>query len=167
VLSDATKRSNYDKYGEDGVKEGGGGFRDAHSMFADLFGFGSPFGGGGGRGGPKRTQDVQYQLGVTLAEFYSGKVKKLKLDRDVICIECGGKGSQKEGAVGECSNCQGRGIEVITRRLGPGMVQQMQKPCDKCKGKGEVINEKDKCKVCKGEKVQKNSKLLKFKLIRE
>jgi len=167
VLSDKEKRSTYDKYGEDGLKEGGGfsGFRDAHSMFADLFGFGSPF-GGRDRGGPKRTQDVQYQLGVTLAEFYTGKVKKLKLDRDVICIECGGKGSQKEGAVVECPNCQGRGVEVITRRLGPGMVQQMQKPCDKCRGRGEIINEKDKCKSCKGEKVKKQQQTLEVHVVK-
>lgn len=165
VLSDATKRSTYDKYGEEGLKEGGGGgFRDAHSMFADLFGFGGF--GGGGRGGPKRTQDVQYQLGVTLAEFYTGKTKKLKLDRDVICIECGGKGSQKDGAVVECTNCNGRGIEVITRRLGPGMVQQMQKPCDKCRGKGEVINEKDKCKFCRGDKVVKKQQTLDVEITR-
>jgi len=168
VLSDATKRQTYDKYGEEGLKEGGGfgGFRDAHSMFADLFGFGSPFGGGRDRGGPRRTQDVQYQLGVTLAEFYTGKVKKLKLDRDVICIECGGKGSQKDGAVVECPNCQGRGIEVITRRLGPGMVQQMQKPCDKCRGKGEIINEKDKCKVCRGDKVVKKQQTLEVHVVK-
>jgi len=166
VLSDATKRKTYDKYGEEGLKEGGGfgGFRDAHSMFADLFGFGGF--GGGGRGGPKRTQDVQYQLGVTLAEFYTGKNKKLKLDRDVICIECGGKGSQKDGAVGECSNCHGRGMEIITRRLGPGMVQQMQKPCDQCRGKGEVINEKDKCKHCRGDKVVKKQQTLDVEITR-
>jgi len=131
-----------------------------------LFGFGSPFGGGRDRGGPRRTQDVQYQLGVTLAEFYTGKVKKLKLDRDVICIECGGKGSQKDGAVVECPNCQGRGIEVITRRLGPGMMQQMQKPCDKCKGKGEIINEKDKCKVCRGDKVVKKQQTLEVHVVK-
>jgi DnaJ family protein A protein 2 len=160
VLADTNKRSTYDKYGEEGLKEGGGGgFRDAHSMFADLFGFGG-FGGGGGRDGPRRTQDVQYQLGVTLSEFYTGKVKKLKLDRDVICIECVGKGSKKEGAVVNCTQCSGRGVEIITRRLGPGMVQQMQRPCDKCRGRGEVINEKDKCKVCKGEKVVKKQQQL-------
>jgi len=127
-------------------------------MFADLFGFGGF--GGGGRDGPRRTQDVQYQLGVTLSEFYTGKVKKLKLDRDVICIECVGKGSKKDGAVANCTQCSGRGIEIITRRLGPGMVQQMQKPCDRCRGKGEVIAEKDKCKVCRGDKTVKKQQVL-------
>jgi len=130
-------------------------------MFADLFG--GFFGGGGGRGGretQKRTPDVQYQLGVTLAEFYTGKVKKLKLDRDVICLDCLGRGSQKENAVQNCDNCQGRGMEIITRRLGPGMIQQMQRPCEKCKGRGEIVSDKDRCKTCKGEKVLKKEQVL-------
>jgi len=164
VLSDTNKRATYDKYGEEGLKDGGGGgFRDAHSMFQDLFGGGSPFGffgGGGERDGPKRTPDVQYQLGITLSEFYTGKTKKLKLDRDVICLDCAGRGSKKEGGVVKCDQCQGRGIEIVTRRLGPGMIQQMQKACDKCRGKGEIINEKDRCKTCKGDKVVKKQQVL-------
>jgi DnaJ-class molecular chaperone len=165
VLSNPEKRKTYDEYGEEGIKEGaGGGFRDAHSMFADLFGFGSFFGGGGREGGPKKTQDVQYQLGVTLAEFYQGKLKKLKIDRDVICIECVGRGSKKEGAVTKCDRCGGKGVEIITHRLGPGMIQQMQSACRPCNGKGEIINEKDKCKVCKGDKVVKKQQVLEVRV---
>jgi len=45
-LSDKEKRDIYDKYGEDGLKDGGG---PSHGMdISDLFGFG---GGMGGRGG--------------------------------------------------------------------------------------------------------------------
>lgn len=162
VLSDPQKKQTYDEFGEEGLKEGGGGgggFRDAYSMFGDLFGFGG-FGRGGGRDGPKKTQDVQFQLGITLTEFYQGKTKKLKIDRDVICIECVGKGTTKEGASSTCDKCKGRGFEIITQQLGPGMIQQMQTMCSKCRGKGEMINEKDKCKACKGNKVTKKQQQL-------
>jgi len=164
VLSDPQKKKTYDEFGEEGLKEGGGGgggFRDAYSMFGDLFGFG--FGGGGGRGGregPKRTQDVQFQLGITLTEFYQGKTRKLKIDRDVICIDCVGKGTTKEGAQSSCDKCKGRGVEIIVQQLGPGMIQQMQTMCSKCRGKGEIINEKDRCKACKGNKVTKKQQQL-------
>ncbi|PHU19203.1 DnaJ protein -like protein 2 [Capsicum chinense] len=33
------------------------------------------------------------------------------------------------------------------------MIQQMQHPCNECKGTGEMINDKDRCGQCKGEKV--------------
>jgi DnaJ family protein A protein 2 len=46
VLSDPKKRDMYDKYGEDALKEGGGG--GGHGDISDLFG--GMF-GGGGRGG--------------------------------------------------------------------------------------------------------------------
>ncbi|EGD77130.1 chaperone [Salpingoeca rosetta] len=59
VLSDETKRSIYDRYGYEGLKEGGTRpnagfhFRDTSDIFREVFGFdpfgGSPFDGRGGR----------------------------------------------------------------------------------------------------------------------
>lgn len=37
--------------------------------------------------------------------------------------------------------------------LGPGMYQHSSQPCGDCKGEGKVIDEKDRCKECKGQKV--------------
>lgn len=45
-------------------------------------------------------------------------------------------------------------------QLGPGMYSQSQGPCDDCGGKGEVIDEANKCKICKGKKVTKEKKIL-------
>ena len=45
-------------------------------------------------------------------------------------------------------------------QLGPGMYSQSSGPCDKCGGKGEIINEKDKCKTCNGKKVNKERKVI-------
>lgn len=43
-------------------------------------------------------------------------------------------------------------------QMGPGMYQQVQKHCDKCKGEGEIIAEGGKCKECKGQKVLEKNK---------
>lgn len=169
VLSDTQKREIYDQHGEEGIKEGGGFHsRGAHSVFEDLFGgFGFPgFGGmGGGRGGsrqqgPQRTQDVQFQLGLTLKDFYMGKTKKLKISRKVLCNTCNGKGSLKEGASATCSGCRGQGVKLVTQRIGPGMIQQMQVTCPDCQGKGTKIKDEDRCKECKGNKTTPESKIL-------
>ena len=37
-----------------------------------------------------------------------------------------------------CNVCNGRGIKVTLRQLGPGMVQQMQTVCPECRGEGEI-----------------------------
>jgi DnaJ-class molecular chaperone len=38
------------------------------------------------------------------------------------------------------------------------MVQQMQSMCRECNGEGELINEQDRCKACKGKKTTKQTK---------
>ncbi|XP_078437010.1 dnaJ protein homolog 2-like [Wolffia australiana] len=165
VLSDPEKREIYDQYGEDALKEGmggGGGGHDPFDIFQSFFG-GSPFGGSGGgssRGRrQRRGEDVIHPLKVSLEDLYSGTKKKLSLSRNVICSQCKGKGS-KSGASSRCAGCQGSGVKVTIRQLGPGMIQQMQQPCSDCRGTGETISEKDRCPNCKGEKVVPEKKVL-------
>ena len=59
-----------------------------------------------------------------------------------------------------CRACQGSGIKITLRPLGPGMMQQIQSVCSTCNGEGEVINERDRCKTCKGKKVLPETKVL-------
>ena len=44
-------------------------------------------------------------------------------------------------------------MQVQVQQLGPGMIQQIQSACSECKGQGERINAKDRCKTCNGRKV--------------
>ncbi|KAK4286297.1 hypothetical protein QN277_002869 [Acacia crassicarpa] len=162
VLSDPEKREIYDQYGEDALKEGmggGGGVHDPFDIFQSFFG-GSPFGGGGSRGRrQRRGEDVVHALKVSLEDLFLGTSKKLSLSRNVLCSKCNGKGS-KSGASMKCAGCQGTGMKVSIRHLGPSMMQQMQHPCNECKGTGETINDKDRCPQCKGEKVVQEKKVL-------
>ena len=45
----------------------------------------------------------------------------------------------RDGAVKECKTCNGRGVKVTLRQIGPGMVQQMQSMCRDCRGEGEML----------------------------
>ena len=56
-----------------------------------FFGGGDPFGRGGGRQrGPRRTKNLVHQLSVTLEDMYNGTVRKLALQKNVICDSCEG-----------------------------------------------------------------------------
>jgi len=165
ILGDEKKRTVYDKYGEDGLKEGGGGeFHNPFDIF-DMF-----FGGGGGRGGRGRNpgekmrgRDTVHQMKVSLEDLYNGTTRQLAVQKNVICSGCNGIGG-KEGSVQKCDNCNGSGMDIKMRQIGPGMVQQIQQPCRQCNQTGEKIKEKDKCKTCNGKKVEKQRKILKCEI---
>ncbi|KAK3086550.1 hypothetical protein FSP39_020099 [Pinctada imbricata] len=116
-------------------------------------------GGMGGRRGRRRGEDTHHPLRVSLEDLYNGKTSKLQLSKTVICSKCKGAGG-KQGAMQKCKACNGRGVKVTLRQLGPGMVQQMQSICPECHGEGEIINEKDRCKDCRGKKVKNETKIL-------
>lgn len=74
------------------------------------------------------------------------------------CVYCfgfwyiAGRGGKK-GASETCPTCRGNGIQVQVQQLAPGMIQQIQTMCSECRGAGERINAKDRCKNCNGKKV--------------
>ncbi|XP_066247067.1 dnaJ homolog subfamily A member 1 [Euwallacea similis] len=160
VLSDPEKKSIYDQGGEQALKEGGvsGGFSSPMDLF-DMF-FGGGFGGGArGRRRERKGKDVVHQLTVSLEELYKGTLRKLALQKNVICDKCEGRGGKK-GAVEQCPTCRGTGMQVQVQQLGPGMLQQIQTVCPECRGQGERINSKDRCKQCLGKKVVRGRKIL-------
>lgn len=158
VLSDPEKKRIYDQGGEQALKEGGvgGGFSSPMDLFDMFFGGG---GFGGRRGRERRGKDVVHQLSVSLEELYKGTVRKLALQKNVICDKCEGRGG-KVGAVEQCGTCRGTGMQVQIQPLGPGVIQQVQSMCSDCRGTGERINPKDRCKACQGRKTIKDRKIL-------
>ncbi|KAI5124010.1 hypothetical protein M0805_003842 [Coniferiporia weirii] len=161
VLSDQSKRMAYDARGEAGLSDQGGlGGMDPQDLFSQLFGGGGGFFGGPSSrpSGPRKGKDLVHRVHVTLEDLYKGKTTKLALTRNVICSKCDGRGG-KEGAVQKCDSCKGRGIHVRLRQVGP-MIQQTQEACERCSGTGEIINNRDKCRVCNGKKTVQEKKML-------
>lgn len=156
TLRNPEKRKIYDQYGEEAAKEGvgaGGGMGGVQDIF-DLFN------GGGGRqrSGPRKGEDVHHKLKVTLEEMYNGCTRKLSMTRQAKCTTCGASGS-KSGRKEVCTACHGSGVQVMMRPLGPGMMQQIQQPCQRCERTGYVIPESDKCSECKGKGLVQERKL--------
>lgn len=157
VLSDPKKRDLYDRGGEQAIKEGGIASEMHNPM--DIFDMFFGMGRGRGKSGPSRGKDVVHQLKVTVEELYNGAVRKLALQKNVICATCKGIGG-KEGSVKKCTNCRGTGTQVRIQQLGPGFVQQIQSVCSDCRGQGEQIDAKDRCKECEGRKIITERKVL-------
>lgn len=165
VLSDADKRSQYDRFGHAGVSGNGRGYGggnmnmdDIFSQFGDIFGediFGSFFGGGAGtrtRGGQRargvRGSTLRIKLKLNFEEIAKGVSKSIKVKKYVPCNTCTGTGAKDKGSVQTCNSCGGSGQ---VRRVTNTFLGQMQTvtTCPTCNGEGSVVTAK--CTACKGE----------------
>ena len=101
------------------------------------------------------------QLKITLEESYLGGKKSCEFQRKRCCKKCKGTGSANPAATSKCGGCNGKGIKLVTQRMG-NMLLQTQATCPDCGGEGQVI--KEKCKDCKGEKICTETKQLEIEL---
>ena len=165
VLKDGNKRSVYDRFGEDGLKnmpphgaEGGGGFPPGFNPFEM---FGGMFGGGGGmpQQQPNRQNEdgrpILQEVRCTLKDIYLGTKRTEHIERSIFCTHCSGTGCHDK-QVHNCTTCNGRGVQVMIHQIGPGMVQQATRNCSICKGSGTDITQ-EQCLVCKGAKKAKET----------
>jgi len=157
VLSDEKKRELYDKYGEDGLKEGGFSAGDPSSLFEAFFGGGF---GGGGRRGPQRGDDVVFKLNVDLEDLYRGAQRKIAVRRNRVCGKCRGNGTKSGREPPRCQTCGGHGVVLATQQVGPGFLQRVQRPCPECRGAGVKVSKGDVCGECRGEKVAEERKII-------
>lgn len=159
VIGDKDKRELYDRYGLEGIKNGGGGGAGGMSDLFEMFGM-----GGGGRRQQQRKKKVKptvKEVTVTLEDVYTGKMLKIKNRKTCLCEECHGKGGE---GVKKCSDCNGQGMVVKMRMLGPNMYTQSQEPCRECKGQGEVERSSNS-RLLTPRKSAKHAKEKKLKLL--
>ena len=158
VLSDPQKRQRYDQFGFAGVDPNyaaangggaggfGGGFGgvDLGDIFGDIFG-----GGSSPRtaNAPRKGHDIQASVILTFEEAAHGCSKKITINRQDTCPDCGGTGAAKGTSPETCPDCGGRGY-VVTQQRTPFGVMQSQQPCSHCGGRGTII--RNPCKTCRG-----------------
>ncbi|HVR42081.1 MAG TPA: molecular chaperone DnaJ [Thermoanaerobaculia bacterium] len=148
VLSDADKRSKYDRFGHGGLGAGVGfdpsQFTDFADILGDLFGFGDLFGGGRRRGTrAMRGADLRYDLGLAFEDAVFGKDVRIEVPRAATCAPCGGSGAKPGTSPTPCTLCGGRG-QV---RYSQGFLA-VARTCPQCGGSGRVIT--DACADCGG-----------------
>ena len=173
VLSDADKRSAYDRFGHAAFQQGGGfgggagGMHDPFDIFREVFGAGR--GGGGGifesifgetmggdgqdRGGRGRGSDLRYDLQITFGEAARGVEKEIDIPKLQACDTCHGNGAEPGSKVTTCPTCAGHGQVAVTRGF-----FNIAQTCPRCRGAGQIIEKP--CHTCHGEgRVEKTSKI--------
>lgn len=149
VLSDPTKRANYDRYGHAGVNgQSGPGFGGFGDIFEDIFDiFGGGFSGSSRRTGPVRGADLRYNLNLDFKEAVFGVEEEIKVKRTEECSTCEGTGAEPGTSKSTCGNCNGRGEVQYAQQTPFGQFVRTA-TCDVCNGLGEIIEKK--CHTCHG-----------------
>ena len=159
ILSDKSKKENYDNFGHAAFENGGagqggfGGFSgsDFSDIFEDFFG---DFGGGrrnNRRSSNNRGSDLRYDLSITLEDAYLGKKQNIQFSSTDKCNACKGSGSKPGHSPDRCTYCGGNG--KIRSNQGFFTVQQT---CPQCSGSGEEIT--NPCNDCNGAGNKQTSK---------
>lgn len=163
VLSDSQKKARYDRFGHAGVDPNngaggggfGGGFGGEGFDFGDIGDIFSSFFGGGFGGStrqsnpnaPRRGEDIQTKVTVSFEEAAKGCKRTVDINRVDTCRECSGTGAKAGTSPKSCPDCGGRGYVSVQKRTAFGVIAS-QEPCQKCRGKGRVID--DPCTKCHG-----------------
>ena len=161
VLSDPSKRQQYDRFGHAGLRGAGVhdfssmGFGDIFTMFEDIFG-GMGF---AGRGGSPRTEglDLETEVELSLEQVATGVDQTLEFERMDVCDTCGGNGAKPGTNPETCRTCSGYG-QVHQQMASFFGTSVRVIPCPKCHGRGNIVT--DPCKDCGGSGRRKKKRIL-------
>jgi molecular chaperone DnaJ len=181
VLSDETKRQQYDQFGHAafgpgrGPGPGAGGFsgfggggidlEEALRTFMGAAGGGGSifdnFFGGGGRSqnpnAPQEGADLRFDLEIDFEEAVLGSSREIRINVNDACPHCNGSGAEPGSGRKTCPDCRGSG-QVVS---GSGFIQFRQ-TCPSCRGAGQVIEKP--CGECRGQGLVRNKRTIDVKI---
>ncbi|MFA6485347.1 MAG: molecular chaperone DnaJ [Parcubacteria group bacterium] len=188
VLSDKSKREQYDRFGK--TFEGGGFSAGGGSAYGGDFsgfdfsnfsrqqggGINFEFGGedledifsnffGGGRGRAqarkKRGQDIQVDVEIDFLEMIRGTEREINIRKNTTCDRCAGTGGDPGSEQKTCPVCKGAGRVQKTSRSFLGSFSQVT-TCPECQGEGKIWEKK--CSKCKGAGRTQENQTIKIKI---
>jgi molecular chaperone DnaJ len=167
VLRDPNKRAAYDRYGEAGLRGGGGaGFHhmdlsEALSMFMRDFGGFGGFEGGRGESASRTGADVKIPVNLTLFESATGVERAISMKLLDPCDRCAASGAEPGTTPQRCTTCNGTGEVRRAQRSFFGQFVSVS-PCPTCSGAGTTIA--TPCRKCKGEGRVRGDKTINVKI---
>lgn len=165
VLSDAEKRSAYDRFGHAGLQgfDFGRGFDGV-----DLGGFGDifeAFFGGTATGRrareAQRGADRRIDIEIDFEHAVFGCEREIEVERVERCRRCGGSGGEPGSKSLRCNTCEGSGqVRRVSRSFFGQFVNIAT--CPPCRGEGRTIS--DPCKDCHGSGRERKQRSLAVKI---
>ena len=177
VLSDDSKRAQYDRFGAGfenaGFGGGSSGFGGASGFGGfDFSGFssggvdidledilGSVFGGGFSSGKsssrPAKGADIRYNMNLTFEEAVFGCKKEVTVVKSEKCEDCTGSGAKKGTSSVTCDKCGGKGKINVVQNTIMGAFSSSRE-CDKCKGTGKY--NPTPCDKCSGKGIVRKTR---------
>lgn len=164
VLRDAEKRSLYDRFGHDGLRNTGfQGFSNFDEIFSSFSGIFEDFFDMGPRSrrrrrnAPARGDDLRYDLTITFMDAAKGRAREVEIRKEEMCESCQGKGYPPESPPEKCTRCGGAG--QFLRSQGFFTVATT---CNQCQGTGQTRSVS--CKGCNGSGRVLKAKTLNLKI---
>uniref|UniRef100_T1J4D6 J domain-containing protein n=1 Tax=Strigamia maritima TaxID=126957 RepID=T1J4D6_STRMM len=147
VLSNPEKRRIYDQTGKTAVNDGFPSSNSRFTPFMDIFN--NFFGPRTNKPLDRKSKNLIHHLSVSLEELFTGSLRKLAVQKNVICKYAGKNGIR-------CRNCHRTEMLGRMHRLKTGFVQEIRSRCPECLARGL----KDVCKGCGGRKVVRERRIL-------
>ena len=152
ILSDADKKSRYDRFGHAGVDPSYGGGASGFGGFDDFGDILSSFFGGGrtsarSRNAPRKGDNAGVEVIISFEEAAFGCERDVEVLRIENCEVCGGSGAREGTTAATCGECGGSGTVTSAQRTMFGVMQSTV-DCPKCQGRGKIIT--SPCEKCKG-----------------
>ena len=140
ILKDENKRELYNKFGIDAVKN------EDNNPFNQMY----------KKQKEKKAKPINIPIKIDLGTLYNGKTVKHKVKI---------KTYNKDEELSTCRVCHGSKILRSFRQIGPGMMQQINKPCEKCNETGLTakMSVEEKELVIKIDKGMHHQQKIKFK----
>ncbi len=181
VLSEPSKRKEYDEVRRLGPMAAGGGaggfpgggaggaggqaFRTENlgDLFGDILG---RFGGGAAAGGPRgrpgatpgqRGEDLEAELHLSFADALNGVTTSVNVASEATCSTCHGSGAAPGTTPVVCSRCGGRGVMSENQGL-----FSFSRACPQCAGGGMMVE--TPCPTCRGAGIENRPRQVKVRI---
>jgi DnaJ-related protein SCJ1 len=157
ILSDQSKRNNYDLFGGD--------LYNNNNISCDNININTNFNyifdtllkkkNNTNSFIKKKDINIFYNINCDLIDVLNGKNININIEKNILCLSCNGLKTNNKNNIIICLNCNGKGNLFTLNQILPGLATHQSKICEECDGEGKTIKFGCLCIECYGKGFQK------------